>query len=172
MIRTEANTLIARPTEAVFDFVAIDFFENYRQWSPEVVSVKMTSNGPIRLGSTGQQVRVDNGFRTNCSFRVGVYEEDKRIDFVGVSAPFLSSYRFQDIAGKTRLTFIFEYKGPELLVLPFKKHIRRTVHEGAKRVVHNIKLLLETEAGYLSDRLEVDNPYLSTNLKTGSDTTR
>jgi hypothetical protein len=167
MIRTEASILISRPIEEVFDYVAIDFFKNYQRWSPEVVSVRTISDGPISLGATGEQVRIDSGFRTQCRFRVSVFEQARRIDFTGISAPFLSSYRFQELHGKTRLTFIFEYTGPELLVLPFKRHIRHSVHQGSKRVVQKIKLLLESGADSGKNRLNATSRHSDPRLNTG-----
>lgn len=145
MIRAQANILISRPAEAVFEYVAVDFFKNYRRWSPEVISLWAISNGPVRLGATGQQVRMDMGFRTECKFRVSVFDLARRVDFAGISAPILSSYRMHEIGRQTRLTFIFEYSGPGFLILPFKKQLRSTVQEGARQMVLNIKQLMESE---------------------------
>ena len=64
MIRAQATTIIARPVSEVFQFVATDFFANYPRWSPEVVKLRPTSPSPIRVGSTGWQVRIDYGRRT------------------------------------------------------------------------------------------------------------
>ena len=158
MIRAQATTIIARPVSEVFQFVATDFFANYPRWSPEVVKLRPTSPSPIRVGSTGWQVRIDYGRRTELSFRVSVLEECKRIDFQGISLPMLSSYRFVEINQRTRLTFLFELKRLDFVVRPFSGLINLKVQQGAQQVVVSIKRLLEAETRNASPaRLRVGN---------------
>jgi hypothetical protein len=151
MIRAQATTIIARHPSEVFQFVATDFFANYPRWSPEVVMLRATSPGPLRVGSTGWQARVDFGRRTELSFRVSILDECKRVDFQGISLPMLSSYRFVEINRMTRLTFLFELKHLDFGIRPFSGLINLKVQQGAKQVVGNIKRLLEAEARNASD---------------------
>jgi hypothetical protein len=158
MIRAQASTIIAQPASEVFRFVATDFFVNYPRWSPEVMALRATSPRPIRLGSTGWQVRVDYGRRTEVSFRVSVFEERRRIDFQGISVPMLSSYRFVELNQRTRLTFLFELKRMDYVIRPFSGLINLKVQQGAQQVVGNIKRLLEAEVRQPVDsRLRVGN---------------
>ncbi len=150
MVRTQASTFIARPAEQVFIFIAVDFFQNYKRWSPEVVSLERKSEGPVRVGTIGRQVRVDQGRRTESTFRVSRFETAKRIDFQGTSNPFRVSYQLDTVSDKTRLTFTFELLRLELFMRPFEKLIRVALQEGAERVVHNIKRLIETEVSEVS----------------------
>jgi hypothetical protein len=145
MVQAQAHVLIARSCPEVFRFVAVDFFRNYRKWSPEVILLQPISPGPIRLGSTARQIRVDFGRRTEVTFRVSVFEQQRRIDFQGISAPIWSSYRFVEVGTRTRLTFKFELSRLELLMRPFEKTIERKVQEGVERLVWNIKRLMESE---------------------------
>ena len=124
MVRAQASTLIARPAEQVFNFIAVDFLKNYRRWSPEVVSLQPQSDGPVRVGMACRQVRIDQGRRTESTFRVSRFEPGKRIEFQGISNPFRVSYQLDPIAEKTRLTFIFELSRLELYMRPFEKLIR------------------------------------------------
>jgi hypothetical protein len=146
MIRAQANTLIMRPRTEVFRFVATDFFANYPRWSPEVLMLRATSPGPIAVGSTGRQVRVDYGRRTELSFRVTVFEADSRVDFRGISQPMFSSYRFAEMGGQTRLTFIFELNRLDYLMRPFSGLINMKVQQGVEQVVWNIQRLLESNS--------------------------
>jgi hypothetical protein len=150
MIRAQATTVIARPSAEVFRFVATDFFANYPRWSPEVMMLRATSPGPIRVGSTGRQVRVDYGRRTDLSFRVSVFEQCRRVDFQGISLPMLSSYRFVEIDRRTRLTFVFELKRLDFVLRPFSGLINLKAQQGAQQVVLNIKRLLEAQADHAS----------------------
>jgi len=145
MVRAQASTLIAKPANQVFDFIAVDFFRNYQRWSPEVVSLEPESQGPVRVGTTCRQVRIDQGRRTESTFRVSGFEPAKRVDFEGTSNPFRVSYRLDPIADETRLTFTFELSRLEFFMRPFEKLIRIALQEGAERVVRNIKNLIETE---------------------------
>ncbi len=145
MVKAQASTLIARPAEQVFDFVAVDFLKNYQRWSPEVVSLEPRSQGPVRVGTTCRQVRIDQGRRTESTFRVSRLEPGRHVEFEGTSNPFRVSYQLDPTAEKTRLTFTFELSRLEFFMRPFEKLIRIAMAEGAESVVRNIKRLIETE---------------------------
>ena len=145
MVRGKASTLIARPAGQVFNFIAVDFFKNYQRWSPEVVSLEPRTQGPVRVGTTCRQVRIDQGRRTASTFRVSRFEPGKHVEFEGTSNPFRVSYALDPHAGKTRLTFTFELARLELFMRPFEKLIRIAIAQGAESVVRNIKRLIETE---------------------------
>ncbi len=146
MVRAEANILIRRPVESVFDFVVFRFFENYPRWSPEVVELKASTPPPVRVGTTGRQVRVDQGRRTESTFRVSALDEGQRVVFQGTSNPFMIMYRFHPLDDdSTRLTFSFELSRLDLFMRPFEKLIRLAIQEGAEQVVHSIKGLIEIE---------------------------
>ncbi len=146
MVKAEASIMIRRPVESVFDFVVVEFFENYPKWSPEVIELKAATPPPLRVGTTARQVRVDQGRRTESTFRVSALETGQRIVFQGTSTPFNIVYRFAPLGGdKTRLTFAFELSRLDLFIRPFEKLIRLAVQDGAERVVHNIKGLIEVD---------------------------
>ena len=92
MVTARASILIARPPEAVFQFVALDFFANYRRWSPEVKRLDILTPGPIRVGSLARQVRVDHGPRTESTFRVKVLDDPRRLEFVETRDRFRIGY--------------------------------------------------------------------------------
>lgn len=97
MVRAQARTIIARPAEQVFNLIAVDFFKNYKRWSPEVVSLELKSEGPVRVGTTCRQVRIDQGRSTESTFRVSGFEPGKRIDFQGTSNSFRVSYQLDPV---------------------------------------------------------------------------
>lgn len=145
MVRAQAQALIVRPTDSVFNFIAVNFFKNYPRWSPEVVELHISTKGPIRVGTTGRQVRVDQGRRTESAFRVCRFEQDSCVAFQGISSPFYVSYQIKPIRNNTHLTFTFELSQLELHMRPFQKVIRFAIQEGAEGVVRNLKALIETE---------------------------
>lgn len=148
MIKTRASALVASPADRVFEFIAIDFFKNYKRWSPEVVSLQPMSTSAVQIGTTARQIRIDQGRRTEATFRVCAFEIGKRIEFQGVTDPFYISYRLESLAGKTQLTFEFELSRIEFYMRPFEKLIRIAAQDGAERVVRNIKGLIEAENSY------------------------
>lgn len=145
MVRAQTQTLIGRPTDSVYGFVAEDFFANYPRWSPEVVELQRMSTGPVRLGTTGRQVRIDQGRRTESTFRVTRFERGRCVVFQGISSPFLITYSLEPVGNHTRLTFTFELSRLELYMRPFEKLIRYAIQDGTQRVARNLKALIEAE---------------------------
>jgi hypothetical protein len=46
-----ASILINKPVDNVFNFIAVDFFNNYPRWSPEVQELELLSAPPLQLNS-------------------------------------------------------------------------------------------------------------------------
>ena len=145
MVKARADILIRRPPERVFGFVARDFFANYPRWSPQVQRLEVLTPGPIRVGSRARQMRIDQGRRSESTFRVTALEEPVRVEFAEGSELFRIGYRLDPAGDQTRLTFAFELTRLELYMRPFEKLVRIAVQEGAEQVVRNIKALLERE---------------------------
>jgi uncharacterized protein YndB with AHSA1/START domain len=146
MKQARASTLIASPPQAVFEFVAVDFVRNYRRWSPEVQRLELFTPGPMKVGSRARQVRMDQGRRSEHTFRVVAFEPPRRISFAEIADRFRIDYQMEPEGDQTRLTFLFELRRMELYMRPFEKLIRVALQEGAERVVGNIKRLIETES--------------------------
>ena len=150
MVKSRASILVATSPQRVFEFVAIDFMRNYQRWSPEVQHVELLTPEPLRLGSRARQVRVDQGRRSESTFRVVTIEPPVRIGFAESSDQFRIDYRMEPVENQTRLTFAFEFRRIDLFMRPFEKLIRVAVQDGAERVVRNIKGLIERESAQTS----------------------
>ena len=72
MIRIETSVLIDRPTEEVFAFISN--FENNPLWQAGMVSAEFTSEPPLGIGSTYDQVAKFLGREILSSFEVIEYE--------------------------------------------------------------------------------------------------
>ena len=145
MVKAQASIEIERPPHAVYAFIAEEFERNYPRWSPEVKELRLMSNGPVRVGTVARQVRVDQGRRTESTFKITHMEPGSRLTFQGTSFPFLVDYRFIAASQHTQLTFSFELRRVDLIMRPFEKLIRIAVQEGAERTVRNLKRLIEAE---------------------------
>lgn len=142
----KANALINSPSDKLFQFIGVDLMENYPRWSPEVKELEKLTDGPITAGTQCRQVRVDQGNRSESTFKVNVFELGKRICFQGISNPYRCDYLIESIDEKTsRMTFIFELLDLELHMKPFEKLIRIAVQDGTERTVNNIKKIVEAE---------------------------
>jgi len=141
-----ASIVINQPVDKVFSFIAVDFFDNYPRWSPEVQELELLSAPPLQLNSLVRQVRIDNGQRSESTFKITTYKIDQQLIFEGVSNAYRCSYDFTSInsAVNTQVTFTFELLKLELFMLPFEKLIHIAVQEGAKRTVRNLKNLIES----------------------------
>jgi carbon monoxide dehydrogenase subunit G len=145
VVKAQASIDIDRAPDAVYAFIAEDFERNYPRWSPEVKQLRMVSKGPVRVGTIARQVRVDQGRRTESTFKITHMEPARRLTFEGTSFPFVVDYRFIAASQHTKLTFTFELRRMDLMMRPFEKLIRMAVQDGAERTVRNLKRLIETE---------------------------
>jgi hypothetical protein len=152
--QAKASVLIAQPEAPVFAYIAINFFENYPLWSPEVVELEALTPGPLRLGTQARQVRIDLGHRTESTFQIVAYQAARRIYFESLSSPFYRArYDLEPVNTGTRLTFAFEvHLG--FIYTPFEPLITASMKAGSERVVHHLKRLLEPETGVQSACLE------------------
>lgn len=153
MLQTENSILIRRRIEDVYRFVATDFFENYPKWSPEVCELEKLSNGQMRVGVLGRQVRSDGGYRTEARFQVTHFTPLVELRFASRTTPrFDVRYRFDREVSDTRLTFNFNLELP-FLIRPLRHRVGEVVTRGGSRVLHNLKILLETAPALGGDRL-------------------
>ena len=150
MVKAQAKITIQRPAEDVYRFIAENFERNYPRWSPEVKELRLLTSGPLKVGSKARQVRVDQGRRTESTFRITRMQSPRppgagQLRFEGASPQFVVDYLIDPEADGTRLTFTFELRRLELMMKPFEKLIRIAVQDGARRTVFNLKQLIETE---------------------------
>ena len=139
------SIVINKPVDKIFNFIAVDFFDNYPKWSPEVQELELLSAPPLQLNSLVRQVRIDNGQRSESTFKITTYKVDQQLVFEGVSNAYRCTYDFVTTnPTSTQITFTFELLKLELFMLPFEKLIHVAVQEGAKRTVRNLKNLIES----------------------------
>lgn len=142
----KASTIIQSPGDRLFNFIGIDLLVNYPRWSPEVKELEKLTDGPIKQGAICRQVRIDQGHRSESTFKVKIFDAGVRICFEGISNPYRCDYMIESISSSdSRLTFIFELLSLELYVRPFEKLVRIAVQDGTERAVKNIKKLVEAE---------------------------
>ncbi|WP_067561054.1 SRPBCC family protein [Halofilum ochraceum] len=147
MVQAQVSREIERPLTTVFEFVAVEFFDNYPRWSPEVRELEPLDGNAVQAGMRARQVRMDRGRRSETVFRVTKMEPYRRVRFEGVDRPaFVIEYVFEPLGpARCRLDFTFELQRLEMYMRPFERLIRKAVHEGSENAVTNIKQLIERE---------------------------
>lgn len=143
----KAHTIVECPANEIFQYLGEGLFENYPKWSPEVKELEQITPGPVKLGTEGRQVRVDQGRRTESKFKVSTYEPGVRLALIGISDSYRCTYELQAInpGNSTKLTFSFELLEILPIMRPLEGLIRVTIKDGSERTVQNIKRLVETE---------------------------
>ena len=85
MIKIENSTIINRPVDEVFEFLANS--ENNPQWQSGTQEVKKTSEGPIGVGTTYLSVSKLLGRRLESIVEYTAYEPNKRVAGKATSGP-------------------------------------------------------------------------------------
>lgn len=142
-----AHVVVECPADEIFRYLGDGLFENYSKWSPEVKELEQITPGPVKLGTEGRQVRIDQGRRSESKFKISMYEPGVRLTLVGISDPFRCTYELQAINPEhsTKLTFSFELLEILAVMRPFEGLVRAAIKDGAERTVQNIKRLVEIE---------------------------
>ena len=141
MPEASASTVIARPREAVFAFLADG--ENDRRWRDGVIDIRRTS-GSGRGAVYEQRVKGPFGRRIAADFEIIGFEPDRRIDFRTLAGPVRprGTYELEPTDGGTRVTFTLraDLHGAKKLMAPM---IARTM----RSEVAQLESLRETLEG-------------------------
>ena len=141
-LRVETITLIRRPIEEVFAFVAD--VTNDLQWQPEIREVTVTSDGPFGVGSTFREVRHTQGREFTWNMRITEFEPNHRvcIESIQGTVPYQGCRVFEAVEGGTRLTETSEVQLP-LLLRPLAPLIARSSRRSVAEGYAQLKTLLE-----------------------------
>jgi len=145
MISLEHSVVIGRPVENVFAFVAN--VENEPLWIGEVMEVEKTSEGPIGLGSTYNNIVQFLGRRIVDPHEVVQYEPHRLFGFKSYSGQvqFEGTETFESVEGGTRFTFAARGETGGLFKLA-EPIVNRMINRQWETNVANLKELLEAEA--------------------------
>ncbi|MBL68817.1 MAG: hypothetical protein CMO74_10285 [Verrucomicrobiales bacterium] len=101
-METSGSIEIDRPIEAVFDYT----LNNVSEWSLTVVEDRVTSDGPVGVGTTFETVTDDHGRRMDFAGKVTRHEVPTlhSIDLIGKMFDLIVDYKFESIPNGTRLT--------------------------------------------------------------------
>jgi uncharacterized membrane protein len=107
-MKAEVSITIKRSIEDVF--AVLSNVEDTPKWSSNAVEEKMTSEGPVGVGSTRRAVVRSFGRTTENEAEVTEFEPNCRIALQGISAalPFRVSMDFERVTAGTRVDWTWE----------------------------------------------------------------
>lgn len=86
MIKVIVSNTINQPHEKVFSYISN--FENNPKWQGGMVEARFTSEGPLGVGSTYEQVATFLGKEILTTFQVVEYEENRKIKIESIKSTF------------------------------------------------------------------------------------
>ena len=107
MFKVEHSVLINRPIEEIFSYVTNP--ENEVKWQGQLVEARLTSEGPMSVGTTGVEVRkIMGGIRMETAWECTEFETNRAMSFKSTSGPMpiAGGYTFgrRDYGTKVSLT--------------------------------------------------------------------
>lgn len=143
MIEIEKSVVINRPIQEVFAYVTD--VENEPQWISEVLEVRKTSDGPMGVGSTYDNVVHFLGRRIVDPHEIVQFEPNRRFAFKSHSGQisFEGTYHFEPAGDDaTRLSFVAAGETGTLFRLA-EPIVNRMINRQWEANVANLKELLE-----------------------------
>ena len=145
MRRIETDIVIDRPVEEVFEFVSNP--ENDTSWQSGLEESRLTSEGPMGVGSTHLVVRRFLGKRIESLSEVTRFEPNAKIGLNSLSPPgqFAVEYTFEPINGGTRITTVAQADSGGLFKLG-EPLVMKMVEAEMRRDFAALKELLEARS--------------------------
>jgi hypothetical protein len=145
-MRVEASVLIMANADKVFQFIAAP--ENGPRWQEGAVSTRVTTPGPVRLGSEMEHIGRWLGMRIRTHAVVTVFEPVSGFGYDITTAlsskPSRMRYLLEPVADGTKLTLTNEATLPRF-VLPFAPLLQRSVQRMFDRDVGRLRRVVEAE---------------------------
>jgi uncharacterized protein YndB with AHSA1/START domain len=145
--RFEATVVIDRPVEEVFAFLADG--ENDPRFSPRVLEIRKTTDGPPGVGTVYVSKVKDAGMTTDREFKLTEFDPPSRIRWAeqsknAITAP-EGGYDLAPEGSGTRLTVynVLEGHGFGKLITPLAL---RSARKGADEFAQSIKRAVEADA--------------------------
>jgi uncharacterized membrane protein len=76
---------IDRPPDEVFAY--LDQVERHGEWQSQIVSTKLETDGPVRVGSRVREIRKVGGREQDASYEITEHDPPRRSSFRGVAGP-------------------------------------------------------------------------------------
>jgi hypothetical protein len=135
---------VEKSPKEVFDYVAVNYFENHQKFDPEIYGMINHTTGPVAKNTKGAEVRKFAGKRIKLDFEVTDFEPVQFFAFRNTSGPFYleRSYSFKPNRKGTEVVFIFDIRPKNLLVKPIFPLMAKTFRKSVSDNIQNLNNLL------------------------------
>jgi uncharacterized membrane protein len=137
---------IHRRPEDVFAY--LDQFERHGEWQPQIVSAKVQTEGPLRVGTRVHEIRKIGERDQDTSFEITDYDPAHRSSFHGITGPVrpVGTVRMEPIrdgeAARVTIEFDLVGRGMGKLIAPLARmQARKTIPDS------QLQLKARLEAG-------------------------
>ena len=143
MIKVETSVEIGRPSDEVFEYISN--FENNPTWQSGQLEATFTSEGPLGVGSTYDQVATFLGRRIFSTFEVVEYEASRKVKATSRAGSFPITFtRMVEPSGAgTKVKAIIEGDASGFFKLA-QPLMRRMVQRSVDSDYRNLKKILES----------------------------
>jgi len=145
-MRVSATTTVRATPDQVWAYITVP--EHGPSWQEGAVWTKVTTPGPVGLGSSMDHLGRWLGFRIPTRAVVSVFDEPRRYGYDITSRvssrPAAMRYELEAVNGGTRLTLSNEAELPPLL-RPATSLLRRSAQGMFERDVERLRLAIERE---------------------------
>jgi hypothetical protein len=142
-MKVEASAVIERPLDEFFALAADP--KNDPLWASAIAEARQTSEGPLAVGTTYEQVLRLLGRRLKITFDVTEYEQNRRLHighFSGRLRSVAGRRTFEAVPGGTRVTFAGEGTSGLFLNL-LEPLMNAAAGRAVTRDLANLKAILE-----------------------------
>lgn len=103
MIHIQQSTVINQPVENVFSYVTD--IEKLPQWAGEIVEARVTSDGPVDVGTTWTGVIKALGRKMENLHEISEYEQNRKFSMRIISGPVTgeATYSFETLGNGTKI---------------------------------------------------------------------
>lgn len=138
---------INRSPEDVFAYV--DDLNRHGEWQQNIVSTRVETDGPTRVGSRATNRRRVPGGERSFSFEITEHDPPRKVSFRGVNGPVrpVGTVTFEPLEGgaRTKLTLDFDLKGQGIGLL-FAPLARANARKEIPKDHRKLKEILERES--------------------------
>jgi uncharacterized protein YndB with AHSA1/START domain len=138
---------IARPPEAVFAYV--DQLERHGEWQSTIISTKLETEGPTRVGTRATNKRKVPGGTQEVTYEITEHDPPRKASFRGTNGPVrpVGTFTVEPVGeGSSRATIDIDLQGHGLLGLVFAPLARSQARKEIPKDHQRLKERLESGA--------------------------
>jgi uncharacterized protein YndB with AHSA1/START domain len=136
---------IARPPEEVFAYV--DQLERHGEWQSTIVSSKLETEGPTRVGSRATNKRKVPGGTQDVTYEITEHDPPRKASFRGTNGPVrpVGTFTVEPVGdGSSRVTIEIDFQGHGLRGLVFTPLARSQARKEIPKDHQRLKERLES----------------------------